>query len=84
VPAHGNLNHLTAADAVHSAALDLLRPAEVIGGDLLLKRAHQAVIDIQTETAGLERGAALEEVAGAAPDGRLPAWLVFRRGSRNR
>jgi hypothetical protein len=41
----GNANHsfTDANDAVHAAALDVLRHTEVIGGDLLLKRAHQRV-----------------------------------------
>jgi hypothetical protein len=39
----GNANHsfTDANDAVHAAALDVLQHTEVIGGDLLLKRAHQ-------------------------------------------
>jgi Ca2+-binding RTX toxin-like protein len=41
VPNHTNSNHLTPDDAVHAAALDILQHTEVIGGDLLMKRAHQ-------------------------------------------
>ena len=39
----GNTNHsfTSADDAVHAAALDVLQNIEVIGGDLLMKRAHQ-------------------------------------------
>ena len=41
--APGNTNHsfTSADDAVHAAALDVLQNLEVIGGDLLMKRAHQ-------------------------------------------
>ena len=40
--APGNTNHsfTSADDAVHAAALDVLQNLEVIGGDLLMKRAH--------------------------------------------
>jgi hypothetical protein len=41
VPAHKYLSFISPDDAVHAAALDVLQNLEVIGGDLLLKRAHQ-------------------------------------------
>jgi hypothetical protein len=41
VPAHKYLSFISPYDAVHAAALDVLQNLEVIGGDLLLKRAHQ-------------------------------------------
>jgi Ca2+-binding RTX toxin-like protein len=40
VPAHKYLSFINPDDAVHAAALDVLQNLEVIGGDLLLKRAH--------------------------------------------
>jgi hypothetical protein len=41
VPSGAYHTNLTPDDAVHAAALDLLQHTEVIGGDLLMKRAHQ-------------------------------------------
>jgi Ca2+-binding RTX toxin-like protein len=41
VPGHVNSSFVDADDAVHAAALDALQHTEVIGGDLLMKRAHQ-------------------------------------------
>ena len=56
-PTHKYLSFVHADDAVHAAALDALQHLEVIGGDLLLKRAHtnsQASIpDPEPEWAGL-------------------------------
>jgi hypothetical protein len=43
-PGHPDHSFTNADDAVHAAALDVLQHTEVIGGDLLLKRAHQASI----------------------------------------
>ena len=43
-PTHKYLSFVHADDAVHAAALDALQHLEVIGGDLLMKRAHQALI----------------------------------------
>jgi hypothetical protein len=40
-PTHQYLSFISPDDAVHAAALDVLQHLEVIGGDLLLKRAHQ-------------------------------------------
>jgi Ca2+-binding RTX toxin-like protein len=40
VPAHRYYSFISPDDAVHRAALDVLQNLEVIGGDLLLKRAH--------------------------------------------
>ena len=40
VPEHTDHSFTNADDAVHAAALDVLQNLEVIGGDLLLKRAH--------------------------------------------
>jgi hypothetical protein len=40
VPGHTDRSFTNADDAVHAAALDVLQNTEVIGGDLLLKRAH--------------------------------------------
>jgi Ca2+-binding RTX toxin-like protein len=40
VPGHTDHSFTNADDAVHAAALDVLQNTEVIGGDLLLKRAH--------------------------------------------
>jgi hypothetical protein len=40
-PANPNRSFTDANDAVHAAALDVLQNLEVIGGDLLMKRAHQ-------------------------------------------
>jgi hypothetical protein len=40
-PANPNRSFTDANDAVHSAALDVLQNLEVIGGNLLMKRAHQ-------------------------------------------
>jgi hypothetical protein len=40
-PNHHYYSFVSADDAVHAAALDILQHTEVIGGDLLLKRAHQ-------------------------------------------
>jgi Ca2+-binding RTX toxin-like protein len=40
VPTHKYLSFISPDDAVHAAALDVLQHTEVIGGDLLLKRAH--------------------------------------------
>ncbi|HXO72462.1 MAG TPA: cadherin domain-containing protein, partial [Bradyrhizobium sp.] len=40
VPSHTYLSFIRPDDAVHAAALDVLQHIEVIGGDLLLKRAH--------------------------------------------
>jgi hypothetical protein len=42
VPGHTDHSFTNADDAVHAAALDVLQNLEVIGGDLLLKRAHHA------------------------------------------
>jgi Cadherin domain/FG-GAP-like repeat/RTX calcium-binding nonapeptide repeat (4 copies)/Haemolysin-type calcium binding protein related domain len=39
-PGHTDHSFTNADDAVHAAALDVLQNTEVIGGDLLLKRAH--------------------------------------------
>ena len=39
-PGHPDHSFTSANDAVHAAALDALQNTEVIGGDLLLKRAH--------------------------------------------
>ena len=56
-PTHKYLSFVHADDAVHAAALDALQHLEVIGGNLLLKRAHansQASIpDPEPEWAGL-------------------------------
>ncbi len=40
-PGNANRSFTDANDAVHAAALDVLQNLEVIGGDLLMKRAHQ-------------------------------------------
>ena len=40
-PGHTDRSFVSADDAVHAAALDVLQNLEVIGGDLLMKRAHQ-------------------------------------------
>jgi hypothetical protein len=40
-PGHTDRSFRDANDAVHFAALEVLQNSEVIGGDLLLKRAHQ-------------------------------------------
>ena len=40
-PGHTDHSFTSADDAVHAAALDVLQNLEVIGGDLLMKRAHQ-------------------------------------------
>ena len=40
VPGNTSRSFTSADDAVHAAALDVLQNTEVIGGDLLLKRAH--------------------------------------------
>ncbi|HEV7881168.1 cadherin domain-containing protein [Bradyrhizobium sp.] len=40
-PTHRYYSFIHPDDAVHAAALDILQHSEVIGGDLLLKRAHQ-------------------------------------------
>src|SRR3954466_3450583 len=40
-PGHTDRSFTSADDAVHAAALDILQHTEVIGGDLLMKRAHQ-------------------------------------------
>ena len=40
-PGHTNSSFVSADDAVQAAALDVLQHTEVIGGDLLMKRAHQ-------------------------------------------
>jgi outer membrane lipoprotein SlyB len=41
VPNHTDRSFTDANDAVHAVALDVLQHSEMIGGDLLLKRAHQ-------------------------------------------
>jgi hypothetical protein len=41
VPGHTDRSFTSADDAVHAAALDVLQHTKVIGGDLLMKRAHQ-------------------------------------------
>jgi hypothetical protein len=41
VPSHTYLSFISPDDAVQAAALDVLQHIEMIGGDLLLKRAHQ-------------------------------------------
>jgi hypothetical protein len=41
VPGNANHSFTDVNDSVHAAALDLLQHTEVIGGDLLMKRAHQ-------------------------------------------
>jgi Ca2+-binding RTX toxin-like protein len=38
---HASIRYATAEEVVNAAALDLLKNTEVIGGELLLKRAHQ-------------------------------------------
>jgi hypothetical protein len=43
-PGHSDHSFTSADDAVHAAALDVLQNLEVIGGDLLMKRAHQSSI----------------------------------------
>ena len=40
-PTHNYASFISPDDAVHAAALDVLQHSEVIGGDLILKRAHQ-------------------------------------------
>jgi Ca2+-binding RTX toxin-like protein len=40
-PNHHYYSFISPDDAVHAAALDILQHTEVIGGDLLMKRAHQ-------------------------------------------
>jgi hypothetical protein len=73
-PANGSFLHPD--DAVHSAAIDVLQHTEVIGGDLLLKRAHQnsssnhplAVSAGDPTLAGGDPGA-----TGAAPAGSQPS-----------
>jgi Cadherin domain/RTX calcium-binding nonapeptide repeat (4 copies)/Haemolysin-type calcium binding protein related domain len=41
VPGHPDRTFITPDDAVHAVALDVLQHTEVVGGDLLMKRAHQ-------------------------------------------
>jgi hypothetical protein len=41
VPNHTDRSFTDANDAVQAAALDVLQHSEMIGGDLLMKRAHQ-------------------------------------------
>ena len=50
VPGHIDRSFTSADDAVHVAALDVLQNLEVIGGDLLLKRAHQNSTSNHPET----------------------------------
>ena len=56
-PTHHYYSFVHADDAVHAAALDILQHVEMIGGDLLLKRAHanspSSVPDPEPEWAGL-------------------------------
>jgi hypothetical protein len=56
-PTHQYYSFLGPDDAVHRAALDVLQHTEVIGGDLLLKRAHAnstaSIPDPKPEWAGL-------------------------------
>ena len=56
-PTHKYYSFLGPDDAVHRAALDVLQHTEVIGGDLLLKRAHRnsaaSIPDPEPEWAGL-------------------------------
>jgi hypothetical protein len=56
-PTHKYLSFVKPDDAVHAAALDILQHSEVIGGDLILKRAHQNsqsnIPDPEPEWAGL-------------------------------
>jgi hypothetical protein len=52
VPGHTDRSFTSADDAVHAAALDVLQHTEVIGGDLLMKRAHQNSLSNVPETGG--------------------------------
>ena len=47
-PTNPNRSFTDANDAVHAAALDVLQNLEVIGGNLLMKRAHQYSPSIRT------------------------------------
>jgi hypothetical protein len=56
VPSHTYLSFISPDDAVHAAALDVLQHTEVIGGDLILKRAHpELVLEYSGPRAGVER-----------------------------
>ena len=56
-PSHEYFSFVSPDDAVHRAALDILQHTEVIGGNLLLKRAHHnspsSIPDPDPEWAGL-------------------------------
>jgi hypothetical protein len=67
--------------AVQAAALDVLQNTEVIGGDLLMKRAHQ-----NWKRLHRNRGATARRRtrAGGWRLGRLPASLALIKGSRSR
>jgi hypothetical protein len=58
VPFHSYRPFVHPDDAVHAAALDVLQHSEVIGGDLLLKRAHQN---------------SASNIPDPAPDGSVPS-----------
>jgi hypothetical protein len=78
-PGHPDHSFTNANDAVQAAALDVLQNTEVIGGDLLLKRAHRVFINRPDRSRGAKaRRLVIESKA------RLPAWLASRRGLRNR
>jgi hypothetical protein len=55
-PGHTDRSFISADDAVHAAALDVLQNVEVIGGDLLMKRAHQNSASIHPELAPAQGG----------------------------
>jgi hypothetical protein len=56
-PTHSYSSFISPDDAVHAAALDVLQHSEVIGGDLILKRAHQNSPSNNAQTAPAGGGA---------------------------
>jgi hypothetical protein len=84
--APGNANHsfTSADDAVHAAALDVLQNLEVIGGNLLMKRAHQNSPSNIPETASGNGAPTLSAVSTAS---QLVTMSAFENGphlDRNR
>jgi hypothetical protein len=82
VPSHTYLSFISPYDAAHAAALDVLQHIEMIGGDLLLKRAHQAFISRPHNTdrraPRRRRGKSRQLSRGC-----LPSFLALELDARN-
>ncbi len=66
VPGHTDRSFTDVNDSVHAVALDVLQHTEVIGGDLLLKRAHQNSPSNIPETQAGGGAPGQSQISGAA------------------